>query len=148
MPFAVFRRHQRKLLAIFAILAMFGFVLADSLPRLLSGGYVGGNGDPVVVTLYGKSIHASDINAMMVYFVTGVKLVASSPGLSRLVPAISIRMAQIPQLSGWPGQAHGCPARFVLEGVRGIDSTQFQEFANQLDRRKDQRRVAPEYRFS
>ena len=27
MPFAVFRRHQRKLLAIFAILAMFGFVL-------------------------------------------------------------------------------------------------------------------------
>ena len=49
MPFAVFRRHQRKLLAIFAILAMFGFVLADSLPRLLSGGYVGGNGDPVVV---------------------------------------------------------------------------------------------------
>ena len=32
MPFAVFRRHQRKLLAIFAILAMFGFVLADSLP--------------------------------------------------------------------------------------------------------------------
>ena len=39
MPFAVFRRHQRKLLAIFAILAMFGFVLADSLPWLLSGGY-------------------------------------------------------------------------------------------------------------
>ena len=58
MPFAVFRRHQRKLLAIFAILAMFGFVLADSLPRLLSGGYVGGNGDPSWSTLYGKSIHA------------------------------------------------------------------------------------------
>ncbi len=33
MPFAVFRRHQRKLLAIFAILAMFGFVLADSRSR-------------------------------------------------------------------------------------------------------------------
>jgi peptidyl-prolyl cis-trans isomerase D len=64
MPFAVFRRHQRKLLAIFAILAMFGFVLADSLPRLLSGGYMGSSGDPVVVTLYGKSVHASDINAM------------------------------------------------------------------------------------
>ncbi len=43
---------------------MFGFVLADSLPRLLSGGYVGGNGDPVVVTLYGKSVHASDINTI------------------------------------------------------------------------------------
>ena len=37
MPFAVFRRHQPKLLAVFAILAMFGFVVADSLPRLLSG---------------------------------------------------------------------------------------------------------------
>jgi peptidyl-prolyl cis-trans isomerase D len=64
MPFAVFRRHQRKLLAIFAILAMFGFVLADSLPRLLSGGYGGSTGDTVVVKLYGKSVHRSDIAAM------------------------------------------------------------------------------------
>lgn len=64
MPFAVFRRHQRKLLAVFAILAMFGFVLADSLPRLLSGGAGGADGDPVVVTLYGKSIHRSDLNEM------------------------------------------------------------------------------------
>jgi peptidyl-prolyl cis-trans isomerase D len=59
MPFAVFRRHQRKLLAIFAILAMFGFVLADSLPRLLSSGYVGGAGDPVVATIYGRKIRRS-----------------------------------------------------------------------------------------
>jgi hypothetical protein len=64
MPFAVFRRHQRKLLAVFAILAMFGFVLADSLPRLLNGGYGGAGGDPPVVELYGKSIHRSDIDAM------------------------------------------------------------------------------------
>ncbi len=64
MPFAVFRRHQRKLLAIFAILAMFGFVLADSLPRLLSGGYAGGNQNPVVVKLYGKSIRRGDLNEM------------------------------------------------------------------------------------
>src|SRR4051794_14211092 len=64
MPFAVFRRHQKKLLAIFAILAMFGFVLADSLPRLLSGGYRGGDTDPVVVKLYGKPVHRSDIGAM------------------------------------------------------------------------------------
>jgi peptidyl-prolyl cis-trans isomerase D len=64
MPFAVFRRHQRKLLAIFAILAMFGFVLADSLPRLLSGGYAGANANPVVVTLYRKSVRTSDLNAM------------------------------------------------------------------------------------
>ena len=36
MPFEVFRRHQRKLLAVFAILAMFGFVVSDSLPKLLN----------------------------------------------------------------------------------------------------------------
>jgi hypothetical protein len=64
MPFAVFRRHQRKLLAIFAILAMFGFVLADSLPRLLSGGYAGGAGDPVVATLYGRKIRRSALSEM------------------------------------------------------------------------------------
>jgi peptidyl-prolyl cis-trans isomerase D len=64
MPFAVFRRHQKKLLAIFAILAMIGFVLADSLPRLLSGGYAGGNANPVVVTLYHKAVRMSDLNAM------------------------------------------------------------------------------------
>ncbi|MCA1684698.1 MAG: SurA N-terminal domain-containing protein [Planctomycetia bacterium] len=63
MPFAVFRRHQRKLLAIFAILAMFSFVVADSLPRLLSGGpTIGGN--PEVATLYGKSIRRSDVQEM------------------------------------------------------------------------------------
>jgi peptidyl-prolyl cis-trans isomerase D len=64
MPFAVFRRHQRKLLAIFAILAMFGFVLADSLPRLLNAGYGGGNQNPEVVRLYGKSIRRSDVSDM------------------------------------------------------------------------------------
>ena len=61
MPFAVFRRHQRKLLAIFAILAMFGFVLADSLPRLLSGGYGGqATRTPSVVTLYDRTIRRGD----------------------------------------------------------------------------------------
>jgi hypothetical protein len=64
MPFAVFRRHQRKLLAIFAILAMFGFVLADSLPRLLSGGYGGPGTNPVIVTLYGRPIRQADLGEM------------------------------------------------------------------------------------
>ncbi len=50
MPFEVFRRHQRKLLAIFAILAMFGFVVSDSLPKLLNSSY-GGRDQPVVETL-------------------------------------------------------------------------------------------------
>lgn len=66
MPFAVFRRHQRKLLAIFAILAMFGFVLADSLPRLLTPGYGGRQTDPVVVKLYDRDVHRSDIDEMAV----------------------------------------------------------------------------------
>lgn len=60
MPFAIFRRHQRKLLAVFAILAMFGFVLADTLPRLLNGSSAG-NENPKVVDLYGKPIHRSDL---------------------------------------------------------------------------------------
>ena len=63
MPFAVFRRHQRKLLAIFAILAMFGFVLADSLPRLLSGDTTA-DADPVVVELYGRPVRSSEVGAM------------------------------------------------------------------------------------
>jgi len=80
MPFAVFRRHQRKLLAIFAILAMFGFVLADSLPRLLSGGYGGSTGDTVVAKLYGKSVHRSDIQVMAE---EGTGPTASSPSCFR-----------------------------------------------------------------
>ncbi len=38
MPFAVFRQHQKKMLAIIAILAMSGFVLSDSLYRLSNRG--------------------------------------------------------------------------------------------------------------
>ena len=36
MPFQVFRRYQKTLLAVLAIFAMFAFVVADSLPRLFS----------------------------------------------------------------------------------------------------------------
>lgn len=66
MPFAVFRRHQRKLLAVFAILAMFGFVLADSLPRLLSPGNGGADQNSVVVELYNKPVYRSELNEMAV----------------------------------------------------------------------------------
>jgi peptidyl-prolyl cis-trans isomerase D len=62
MPFEVFRRHQRKLLAIFAILAMFGFVVSDSLPKLLNSNASGR--DQPVVTLYGKTIYHSVLNEM------------------------------------------------------------------------------------
>jgi len=63
MPFEVFRRHQRKLLAIFAILAMFGFVVSDSLPKLLNPSY--GGRDQPVVKLYGKTIYRSALNEML-----------------------------------------------------------------------------------
>jgi peptidyl-prolyl cis-trans isomerase D len=64
MPFEVFRRHQRKLLATFAILAMFGFVVSDSLPKLLSPSY--GGRDRPIVTLHDKTIYQSDLNDMAV----------------------------------------------------------------------------------
>ncbi len=63
MPFEVFRRHQRKLLAIFAILAMFGFVVSDSLPKLLNPSY--GGRDQPVVKLYGKTVYRSALNEML-----------------------------------------------------------------------------------
>src|SRR4051794_6849447 len=63
MPFAVFRQHQRKLLAVFAILAMIGFVLSDTLNTWSrSGGAAERN--IVVAELYGKQIHLSDLGAM------------------------------------------------------------------------------------
>jgi hypothetical protein len=63
MPFAVFRQHQRKLLAIFAILAMIGFVLSDTLPRWINNGAMSDR-DLVVAELYGKKIHLSDLAVM------------------------------------------------------------------------------------
>ncbi|HMF35546.1 MAG TPA: hypothetical protein VKF17_02870, partial [Isosphaeraceae bacterium] len=62
MPFEVFRRHQRKLLAFFAIMAMFGFVVSDSLPRLLNSNP--GGRDQKVAELYGKSVYQSQLNDM------------------------------------------------------------------------------------
>ncbi|AMV39748.1 hypothetical protein [Planctomyces sp. SH-PL62] len=62
MPFEVFRRHQRKMLAVLAILAMFSFVLADSLPRLFGVDYSGP--DVEVAKLFGRTVRRSDLNEM------------------------------------------------------------------------------------
>jgi peptidyl-prolyl cis-trans isomerase D len=62
MPFEIFRRHQRKLLAIFAIMAMFGFVVSDSLPRLLSSNIAGR--DQKVAELYGRWVYVSQLNEL------------------------------------------------------------------------------------
>jgi peptidyl-prolyl cis-trans isomerase D len=60
MPFEVFRRHQRKLLAICGIFAMFGFVVSDSLPRLLNAG--AGLRDQKVVELHSGPVYQSQLN--------------------------------------------------------------------------------------
>ena len=80
MPFAIFRKYQRKLLAVFAILAMFSFVLSDSLPSWIGGRNGSGRGanDPVVAKLKWKTVHASDLEPMRLqrqranYFVASV----------------------------------------------------------------------------
>jgi hypothetical protein len=63
MSFEVFRRHQKKMLAIFAILAMFSFVVSDSLPRLLSSST--NSRDQPVAKLYGKTVYRSTLNEML-----------------------------------------------------------------------------------
>ena len=66
MPFAAFRKHQRKLLAVFAILAMIVFVLGDALTGWVGGrgGGRGGSNDQVVAVLKWKSIRYSDLEPM------------------------------------------------------------------------------------
>lgn len=64
MPFAVFRRHQRKLLAVFAILAMVAFVLDPSLFRFWNSSG-SASADPVVVKLYGRQYRRSDLYDMI-----------------------------------------------------------------------------------
>ncbi len=60
MPFAVFRQHQRKLLAVFAIMAMVAFVLSDTLSRWQNSGGVSNN-DLVVADLFNKPVRMSDL---------------------------------------------------------------------------------------
>lgn len=60
MPFAVFRRHQKKLLTVLGVLAMGAFVLSDSVPRYL-GSSTGGR-DQKVVDLYGQTVYQSHLN--------------------------------------------------------------------------------------
>lgn len=62
MPFEVFRRHQKKLIAIFGLLAMFGFVISDSVPRMLNSS--GQGRDQEVANLYGRTIYQSDLGEL------------------------------------------------------------------------------------
>lgn len=64
MPFQVFRRHQRKLLAMLAIMAMFAFVVADSLPRLFNNYATPAGVDRVVVELNGRDVRQSTLERL------------------------------------------------------------------------------------
>jgi hypothetical protein len=64
MPFAVFRRHSKKLLAVFAILAMVGFVLSDSLPALMRATNESHRTDPEIAHLYGKPVRRTDLDVL------------------------------------------------------------------------------------
>lgn len=61
MPFQVFRRHQRKMMAALALFAMVAFSLDFSLLRNPFGA---GHEDPVIVELHGRRVRASDIQEM------------------------------------------------------------------------------------
>jgi hypothetical protein len=53
-----------------------------------------------------------------------------------LVAGIHVFSASPKRRHGWPGQAHGCPARFVLEEVHDIDSARFQLVCESSGREK------------
>jgi peptidyl-prolyl cis-trans isomerase D len=63
MPFAVFRRHQKKLLAVLAIFAMIAFTLDFSLFRNRFGSRAAD--DPIVAELKGETLYRSDLAGMV-----------------------------------------------------------------------------------
>ncbi len=60
MPFEVFRQHQKKLIAIFGIMAMFAFVLSDSAYRFMGNDRNRG-ANSVVVDVFGKPVYRADL---------------------------------------------------------------------------------------
>ncbi len=62
MPFEVFRRHQRKFLAVLALMAMIAFTLDLSLFRNSGGGPDGE--DRTVFSLYGRPVRRSEVSRM------------------------------------------------------------------------------------
>lgn len=63
MPFEVFRRHQRKWLAVLALLAMVAFTLDLSLFR---GRGVQGRGNPVVFKAGNKEVHLDEVDSLRI----------------------------------------------------------------------------------
>jgi peptidyl-prolyl cis-trans isomerase D len=134
MPFAVFRRHQRKLLAIFAIMAMFAFVLADSLPSLLrSGGLFGGQpDDPEVVQLWGRSIRRSDLQRL------ALQRQRANAFMSRLLPGFS------PQIFGGTSTRELVDAMILEREADRLGLPATREFGNRWLNSVFQGRLRPE----
>ena len=63
MSFEVFRRHQKKMLATFAILAMFGFVRVGQFAKVAQSKH--GRRDQPIAELYGKTVYRSGLNEML-----------------------------------------------------------------------------------
>ena len=64
MPFETFRRYQRPMLAVFALMAMFAFVVSDSLMNYLGSRPSGVNNDEVIAKIHGLDVKASRIGEM------------------------------------------------------------------------------------
>ena len=64
MPFETFRRYQRPMLAVFALMAMFAFVVSDSLMNYLGSRPSGVNNDEVIAKIHGLDVKASQIGEM------------------------------------------------------------------------------------
>ena len=62
MPFEVFRRHQKKLIAIFGILAMVAFLVPAGVSNMFASR--GTAVDSEVVRLYGRPVYRSEVEAM------------------------------------------------------------------------------------
>src|SRR6266581_441946 len=65
-PFHTFRKHQKVIFAVMAIVCMFVFVLQFGRGDLFerAAGWFGGGKqkDPVVATVYGKKVYAKDLD--------------------------------------------------------------------------------------
>ncbi|HET6879518.1 MAG TPA: hypothetical protein VFI31_05165, partial [Pirellulales bacterium] len=71
-PFAIFRKNQKAMYALLAILCMVGFSIGGALDysnQMRSGA------DPVVATAYGKSIHASEVQRLRRNKITAINFV-------------------------------------------------------------------------
>src|SRR5665213_1594349 len=74
--------------------------------------------------------------ALTHFVMAGLSRLKDGVASARLCPGIHV-FAEFGQESrGWPGRAHGCPARFLLGKVHGIDSNGVQSFATQLDMKR------------